>query len=214
MIIPAIIPTSEAHLKESLAKLSFAEEIQIDVVDGDFVEFSSWPYDPKGSPVNLKEDFQKFLIEVDLMVAHPENAVDAWQKAGVRKFVVHLESLENPFHFFRAMKTKSIELGLSILNDSPLEHLYPYLDQISYVQLMGIEKIGQQGQPFDSRVIDRIATLRALFPRLVISVDGSVNKETIKSLKDAGADRFVAGSSVLKAEDPKAAVVELLKIIA
>jgi pentose-5-phosphate-3-epimerase len=74
---------------------------------------------------------------------------------------------------------------------------------------MGIKHIGSQGQPFDERVLERVAKLRALYPSRTISIDGSVNRETLPQLKAAGADRFVSGSAILNQPDPVLAYTEL-----
>ena len=73
---------------------------------------------------------------------------------------------------------------------------------------MGIAKIGSQGQPFDERVLERVRVLRAEYPELTISIDGSVNVETVVLLSQAGADRFVSGSAILKAKNPAEAFHE------
>ncbi len=70
---------------------------------------------------------------------------------------------------------------------------------------MGIASIGAQGQLFDTRVIDRIRAIRHAHAALPISIDGSVNEATITALIDAGADRLVSGSAILRAEDPQRA---------
>ena len=66
---------------------------------------------------------------------------------------------------------------------------------------MGIEKIGFQGQDFDERVIGQIMGLRAKYPELKISIDGSVNKNTAPELVKAGVDRLVIGSALLRSFD-------------
>lgn len=54
-IVPAIIPKSQAQIESLLDKLNFSTEVHVDVVDGKFVPFLSWPYEPKGSPVDIKK---------------------------------------------------------------------------------------------------------------------------------------------------------------
>jgi ribulose-phosphate 3-epimerase len=76
--------------------------------------------------------------------------------------------------------------------------------QFDYVELMGIDEIGRQGQPFDERVLQRIRDIKAKYPDLEVSIDGSVNEDTLPRLKEAGADRFVVGSAILNAENPEA----------
>lgn len=213
MIIPAIIPASLSELKAVLEKVSFASTVQIDVVDGKFVPFTSWPYEPTGSPSEAADLLASHDAEIDLMVEDPIKAGREWLQAGARGLVFHLESLQDPKEALALADEFSFDLGLSINNDTPIETLYPYIQSADFVQVMGIAKIGQQGQPFDDRSLERVAELSALFPELTISVDGGVSESTIKNLKTAGATRFVVGSVILKADDPESKYKDMLKMI-
>lgn len=212
-IIPAIIPKSLTHLQESLAVVTFAKNIQIDVVDGQFVENISWPYAPEGNVSEASELINQYDVEVDLMVENPVKAAKDWIAAGAKALVFHIEGVSNIDEVLDLHKNESFNLGLSLNNDTPLENIYPFIDQIDFVQVMGIAKIGSQGQPFDARVLERIASLRALYKDLTISVDGGVNEENILELKKAGANNFVVGSTIMNATDPKDSYEQLLKII-
>ncbi|USN88105.1 MAG: hypothetical protein H6779_01510 [Candidatus Nomurabacteria bacterium] len=210
-IVPAIIPKSEEELKQSLVNLSFAEEIQIDVVDGKFVPFVSWPYNPPGSPFLIRDEAAKCSVEIDLMVTNPIEAGQEWLEAGADMLVFHIESIN--LESFRAfVNTTSVSVGVSALNDTPLENLYPYAEIADYVQLMGIAEIGAQGQSFDDRVLERIKVIKQKFPNHPISIDGSVNQETILLLKRAGANRFIAGSAIVGASDPYTAYKNLVSL--
>lgn len=213
MIIPAIIPTSLEELKSVLEKVAFAPLVQIDVVDGKFAPFTSWPYEPAGSPSEMSDLLAAIDIEVDLMVDDPINAGREWLEAGAKGLVFHLESLTNPKEALALAGEFNFNLGLSISNDTPVESLYTYIQSADFVQVMGIAKIGQQGQPFDDRSLERIAELSALFPDMTISVDGGVSEATIKNLKTAGATRFVAGSAIFKAANPENKYRDMLKMI-
>lgn len=216
MILPAIIPRSLADLKDTLAKVSFADSVQIDVVDGKFVENISWPYEPAGEPLEISQELSARNAEIDLMVADPINAGKKWLEAGAKALVFHVESLK-PGEMEEAIDLrhdiKDFRLGLSLNNETPLESIYLYVGDIDFIQLMGIAAIGSQGQPFDPRVLERIIALRTLYTSIDISIDGGVSAETIGELRKAGADRFVVGSAILKSADPAAAYADLLKII-
>ncbi len=202
-IIPAIIPQSFDHLRDALRVLEgVAKEVQIDIVDGSFVPFTSWPYRGSGSVMLLQEYADNYQIEMDLMVQNPELAVPLYVDAGVQKIVIHLESVIDLETIYAHHRTHTYKLGLSIGNDTPIEVLEKELSNADYVQLMGIRKIGTQGQPFDTAVLHRITQLRTKYPDLVISIDGSVNAESLLLLRDAGANRFVAGSAIFGAPDP------------
>ncbi len=213
MIIPAIIPTSLAELKSTLDRVAFADRIQIDVVDGKFVPFTSWPYEPKGAADEVSDYLASMPTEIDLMVSDPVKDGREWLLAGAKGLIFHLESLQDPKKALALADEFSFDIGFSINNDTPLESLYPYIKSIDFVQIMGIDKIGQQGQPFDSRSLERIAKLSALYPDTIISVDGGVTEASIKNLKEAGARRFVSGSAILKAGNPEEKYREMLKMI-
>lgn len=214
MIAPAIIPRSRADLEMKLALVAFAPRVQIDVVDHSFNDQASWPYVPPGRPSDVKDHLKLTTVEVDLMAEEAVTAGREWLLNGAKALVFHLENLTDPEAAVDLRKDFDLELGFAIGNDTPLEYLYPHIEQIDFVQLMGIGNIGLQGQPFDPRVLGRIATLRHLYPNLVISIDGGVNADTIRELQAAGANRFVVGSAILQAKQPEQSYRHLLKIIA
>ncbi|OGG86109.1 hypothetical protein A2392_01455 [Candidatus Kaiserbacteria bacterium RIFOXYB1_FULL_46_14] len=214
MIIPAIIPKSLDDLKDKLALLSFAPAVQIDLVDGKFVENVSWPYEPVGAAADATALIEDHEIEVDLMVDNPVLVAKDWLTIGAKRIVIHLESLSSVEDILSLKDNTHVLLGLAINNDTPIERLHPFVDQIDFVQLMGIASIGKQGEPFDDRVIDRITTIRSLYPNLTITVDGAVGKTNLAALKNAGANRFVVGSAILNSADPESTYEDLLKIIA
>lgn len=200
-IIPALIPADEQSLRENLRSLRFAHEIQIDVVDGQFVDYHSWPYEPAGAVQSIVSDIASHTIEVDLMVADPLAAAETWLAAGAQMLVFHVESVSfSDLERFLA-GCDGVSVGISALNDTPEEVLYAYAPLADYIQVMGIAQIGAQGAPFDERVLGRVARLQHDLPHLSISIDGSVNETTLPRLVSAGIDRFVVGSALLTAPD-------------
>jgi ribulose-phosphate 3-epimerase len=208
-ILPAVIPHTEAELRATLARLSFARAIQIDVVDGSFAAPASWPYDPSGSPMDIADALTPFDVEVDLMAYRPIEAAYEWHRAGVNRFVFHIETLENASMLASFKAETGVVVGCSLSNDTPLSALQSFHDTADFIQLMGIAHIGVQHEPFDERVLTRIHEVKQQYPSVSITVDGSVNQDTIMQLRDAGADRFAVGSAILTASDPEAAYREL-----
>lgn len=213
MILLSIIPKSSEDLGTILTNFSFAKSVQIDVVDGEFASPASWPYQPEGHVTDTRNLLTNYEVEVDLMVKDSVEAGKTWLLAGATSLVFHIEGVSNMEDVFTLQKEKPFKLGLALNNDTPLAIIYPYLDKVDFVQVMGIAEIGSQGQPFDNRSLERIATLRALYPDIIISVDGAVSEENILELKKAGANRFAIGSTILKSPDPEAKYQQLLKII-
>lgn len=213
-IVPAPIPRSAADLIAITERVSFAPAIQIDVVDGIFAAPASWPYEPIGTPHDVADVVAKFDTEIDLMAYEPIAAAHEWLAVGVRRFIFHIETLDNAEALAAFKRETDASVGCSLSNDTPLAALESYLPLCDFVQLMGIARIGVQGEPFDERVVIRTAQLKAQHPDMPIMIDGSVNEETLPHLRDAGADRFAVGSAILAAPDPEAAYHNLLSLLA
>lgn len=216
-IVPAIIPTSRHMLDVALASVrSFADFVQVDIVDGICAPSTSWPYsvDKSLESILTPLHFDAIHVELDLMIEAPEMTLPLWQQTGATHIVVHTESVRNFDTLFEHHKNNLYMLGLAFNNDSDislLDDIHPH--DYDFVQVMGIEHIGTQGQPFDERVVERIRELRSKYPHLHISVDGSVNETTLPTLVKNGASRFIVGSAILAAENPFAAYQKLETLV-
>ncbi len=226
-IIPAVLPRDFNDLRNSLAKVAgIAKTIQIDVCDGIFVSARTWPMNPHDresvEPILAEEEGLPFWdsvdFEFDLMVKNAREQFDFFIRLGAKKIIFHIEA-EEPIESFKEflegidMYTRdAVEIGIAINTTTPIEKLATIISYVDFVQCMGIEHIGVQGEPFDARVLSQIKELRTLYPELIISVDGSVNEETAPLLKEAGANRLVVGSALMKSFDIRETMSELKSI--
>ena len=212
-ILPAVIPKSRRHLDAMLMLFgSFTNECQVDIVDGIFDDSKSWPYNTSLAlaDVLLLQRFDQMRVELDLMIKNPEDTLDTWLRTGASRIIIHVESTNHLDDILAHAGTHAYQLGLAFTNDTDLSLLSTVdMSCVDFVQLMGIADIGEQGNPFDARVIPRIAFVRKAFPKLPISIDGGVTKETITTLKHAGATKFVVGSAIVRALQPALAYKEL-----
>lgn len=226
-IIPAILPEDIDDLREKLSLISgIAPLAQIDICDGKLTPTKTWPY-KKGVDetflriVGQEEGFpfwDSVDFEADLMVKHPENIIDDWVAAGAKRVIIHIESTPDPLSLIRKIKQEygtasessyGVEVGAALNTETPNEEIYNLLDSVNdegapsidFVQFMGIENIGYQGEPFDERVFEKIRDLRERFPETIISVDGGVSLENAAELIEAGANRLVSGSAIFESGD-------------
>jgi len=199
-IIPAIIPSTLSDLRQLVSRLAGLPEIHLDVVDGIFVPFISWPYNSQELPRVAKESLDVFSLEVDLMVSKPLSAAHNWIEAGADQLVFHVETISLA-SFKDFTDNTNMTIGISSNNDTDFNILKEYLPYADYVQVMGIGAIGTQGQPFDVRSLNRIAMIRENFPNLAISIDGSVNAETLPKLVSLKLNRYIIGSAIIKQDD-------------
>ena len=215
IVVPAIIPTSKEHLFATLAPLrGVAKDIQIDLVDGIYAGTPSWPLSAHDSfqemCAAITELSHDFSIEVDLMVEEPEHYVDQLIEAGASRLVIHIGSTKKLDSI--VMHRNRVKIGFAFQNKTLLEMLERFAYSIDFVQCMGIAEIGAQGNGFDDRVLPRIKDIHTRYPSLEISVDGHVTMFTLSLLKDAGATRFISGSAIFSAEDPKQAFLQMQKL--
>jgi len=207
-IIPAIMPKNLDDLNKKYSQVKgLANIVQIDVMDGKFVSSISWPYiEDDGKPLPIDFDF-----EADLMVLNPEIVVGNWIKAGAKRVIAHIESIDSAKNFekiFGAVSDRA-KLGIALNTTTSNDAIYPIVDKIDFAQFMGIEKIGFQGQLFDERALGKIADLRERFPKVIISVDGGVNMKNAPRLIKAGANRLVSGSAIFESDNIKDAIEKL-----
>lgn len=126
--------------------------------------------------------------------------VEEWVRTGATRVIIHVE-MRGDLDLAISKIKDQVEIGLAINVETPIDVLEKYIEQIDFVQCMGIDNIGFQGQSFDQKVIDKIKLLRSKYPELIISVDGGVSLESASILIEAGADRLVAGSAIFNAEN-------------
>jgi len=212
-IVPALIPKNQEQVVEYANVFKFSPEFHLDLVDGNFVSSVCWPYEPHGEAMSTKPQLDAYTLEVDLMVERPIAAATEWIKAGADMLVFHIETIN--LADFKALTSEvdGVSFGVSAHGDTTIETLAEYAKEADYIQLMGIHEIGAQGLPFDEKVFDKIAFLKQKFPLKSITVDGSVNRDTVKRLSDAGVDRFICGSAIIGQPNPEKAHAELAKLI-
>lgn len=204
-IIPAIIPKNLDDLRDKVGQVAhYVKQIQIDICDGNFVPAKSWPYtgrieeferilhEEEGMPYWDKVDF-----EVDLMISNPEGEIEKWIVAGANRIIIHTESVKNIKEIVKINDNRA-DLGIALNIDTPNHEISGYLEDVKFVQFMGIAKIGYQREPFDDRVLDKIREFHSAHPEVIISVDGGVSIDNAHALIEAGVKRLVSGSAIFE----------------
>ena len=219
-IIPAILPSDFREIleKADLVK-GFTKTIQIDICDGHFVPSFTWPYikhDDSYERMLHEEDglpFWKELdYEFDLMVDHPEKIIEDWVMVGATRIVIHAEAKGDVVGAINALGGR-VEVGLAFNIDTDIvipasvKESLDGLSCIDFIQLMGIDRVGYQGQKFDEKVIKKIKSTKTKYPNIPISIDGAVSLETAPRLIAAGANRLVIGSAIFETDNPIDAVM-------
>ena len=186
--------------------------LHFDVMDGHFVPNISF-----GVPVlaSLHKGMPDAFFDVHLMISHPLTYAEAFARAGAGLINFHLEAEDDPAAVLAAIRSAGCKTGMTISPKTPAEKLFPWLDQLDLVLVMGVEP-GFGGQKFMPSALDKLAALKAERQarslQFLLEVDGGVNAQTAPLCTQAGADVLVAGSAVFAAADPAAVIQSLAAV--
>ena len=183
--------------------------VHLDVMDGVFVPNLSF------GPEVIKS-FRKLTnkpFDTHLMIVNPDKYIKNYVDAGSDLITFHFEASEDSIKTINLIKSFGIKAGISIKPNtkvSEIKHLLPYLD---LVLIMSVEP-GFGGQKFMPGAIDKVRELKELKDEnnysYLISIDGGINGETIKYVKDY-LDLVVVGSYILKSDDKNKAIKSIME---
>ena len=209
-IAPSILSADFCNLGRDIQRVSSADYLHVDVMDGAFV-----PNISLGVPVvqSIRKSTDMFL-DVHLMVDKPLRYIETFARAGADLLTVHLEA-DHPRYIAQALQVMGecgVKKGVALRPITKAEAILPYLEELDLVLVMTVEP-GFGGQPFMDSQLDTIRQVRALIekhnPACELEVDGGIAPKTAPLVVEAGANVLVAGSAVYGAEDPAAAIAAL-----
>ncbi|MDO5034081.1 MAG: ribulose-phosphate 3-epimerase [Actinomycetaceae bacterium] len=212
-ISPSILNCDISDLAGELHKIRNADFAHVDIMDNHFVPNLTW-----GLPV-VEAVIARDILPVDchLMIEDPDRWAPAYAEAGAASVTFHAEAAKAPLRLAGEIHRLGAKVGLGLKPDTDIHDYEDLLSYFDMILVMTVEP-GFGGQPFLHSQMNKIRRVREAAKRsgveIAIQVDGGVNRKTIEIAADAGADVFVAGSAVFKAEDAYEEVDELRRIAA
>ena len=203
-ILPSLLAADFGRLADEIlrAEASGAEALHLDVMDAHFVPNLSFGPDVVALAARTAPGFYR---NVHLMMTRPDLYLEAFAKAGAQTIQIHVEADCDIHTELKRIRAMGLKNAIVINPETPVEHLFPYLDEIDEALVMTVHP-GYGGQKFIEDCMPKVETLRRMRPNLDIMVDGGINAETALIAAKAGANQFVAGSYLFKQADMKAAV--------
>ncbi len=212
-IAPSILSADFTRLGEQIAaaEAGGAAIIHVDVMDGHFVpNITIGPF-----IVEAVRRATRLPIDTHLMIEQPDQYIPAFARAGANMISIHPETTYHLHRSLTLIRQEGCQAGLVLNPATPLAYVEEALDEIDYVLLMSVNP-GFGGQKFIPGALDKLRRLRRLLDdagsrgtRVRIEIDGGIVPGNIAEVAAAGAEIFVAGSSVFGQPDPAAAVREL-----
>lgn len=209
-IAPSLLAADFLHLEKDIELVNkCGDVIHLDVMDGTLVPNISFGF----SVIDQLSKIATAPMDAHLMVVHPERWFEKLAKDGVQMCSFHYEAAgRNTSRFIKQIQDLGMKAGVAINPDVPVSKLFPYIGKADYFLIISVFA-GFGGQKFIYESIDRVAELKAEIDRrgakAIIEIDGGINMDTVKAVREAGVELAVAGSSVYGAADPAAAIAAL-----
>jgi ribulose-phosphate 3-epimerase len=212
-IAPSILAANFAKLGEDVRVVeeAGADIIHVDIMDGHFV-----PNISLGIPVvaSLRKA-TRLPLDVHLMIEQPELYIEGFVRAGGNRILVHQEATVHLDRALAMIRELGAQAGAAINPATPVGMLSEVLDKVDTVLVMTVNP-GFGGQRFIPNTYEKIRQLNEMRSRynasFRIEVDGGVDPGNTAELAQAGANTFVAGTSIFHTADPAAATRQLKKL--
>lgn len=211
LISPSILNCDFGHLADEMDKIATADYAHIDIMDNHFV-----PNLALGLPIAEAAVANSSVpCDAHLMIEQPDRWAPAYAELGFASVTFHAEAAMAPVKLALELHAMGVRTSLALRPGTPIEPYIDLLPEFDQILVMTVEP-GFGGQKFLDLTLPKIQRTRKAIEDagldLWIQVDGGVSRETIERAAEAGANNFVAGSAVFKAEDAVAEIAELRRL--
>ncbi len=208
-IAPSILAADFSKLGDEVALVEpHVDLLHIDVMDGHFV-----PNLSLGIPVIASlRPYTRLRFDCHMMTTNADAYLAELRVAGADIVTVHIEAFPEPEQLARNARSEGLEFGLVLNPPTPFDAVAPFVELCDLVVVMSVHP-GFGGQSFIDATLGKIEEARKFVDSrglgADIEVDGGIGPENVGRARRAGADVFVAGSSVFHAEDPVAVIAAM-----
>jgi ribulose-phosphate 3-epimerase len=212
-INPSILNANFNDLENEIAKVSEVSDfLHLDIMDNIFVP--NFTFDLKKAFEIIS--FSKLPVDSHLMISNPDEIAPLYAEKGSASVTFHFEAATDVGKTISNIRSSGSKVGLAIKPATQLNEIEKWIEKIDMLLIMTVEP-GFGGQSFMQDQLEKVSQARTIIERFSknkpnLQIDGGVSLETIGDAARAGANCFVAGSAVYKADNPAEMVVSLRKL--
>ena len=210
LIAPSLLSCDFSRFGEEIARMdkAGADMMHLDIMDAHFVPNLTFC----APVIKFVRKYTDKPFDVHLMISEPLKYIEDFAKAGADIITFHVESDSDIKATIDKIKSFGLKAGLVIKPNTPVESVFPYLEDLYMVLVMTVEP-GFGGQSFMADMMPKVEALKSKREEMgldfLIEADGGIGDTTIATAAKAGVDVAVAGTAVFKAEDAAAKIREL-----
>lgn len=206
-INPSILAADFANFERELGRIATADCVHVDIMDNHFVPNLTFGL----AMTERLQELSTIPLDVHLMIDDPDRWAPGYAELGAFSVTFHAEAARDATALARRLRDIGARAGIAVKPGTPIEPLLDLLPEFDQVLVMTVEP-GFGGQSFMAETMPKLGLLRDAVAKsgldVWLQVDGGINEETIQVAAEAGADTFVAGSSVFRGE-PAAQIAAL-----
>jgi len=204
-INPSILAADFANFEREIARIQTADLVHVDVMDNHFVP--NLTFGP--ATVERLQQLSTIPLDIHLMIDDPDRWAPGYAELGAFSVTFHAEAAADAVALARTLRSIGSRAGIALKPGTAVEPYLELLPEFDQVLVMTVEP-GFGGQSFIESVMPKLVSLREARGDLDVwlQVDGGITTDTIGIAAEAGADTFVAGSSVYRG-DPAANIAAL-----
>ena len=206
-ITPSILNADFDDLANEIAKVAEDSDlIHLDVMDNVFVPNFTFDFEQAAAIIASSP----VAVDSHLMIADVDRLAPAYAHAGSASVTIHAEATRDIRATLKGIRSHGARAALALKPGTSIEEYERFVDDVDMFLIMTVEP-GFGGQKFMDSMMEKVRRTRKLIGSrpIWLQVDGGISLETIELAVAAGADTFVAGSAVFKAEDPAQMVIAL-----
>lgn len=208
---PSILNADLNNLQSEIARIAEVSDfVHLDVMDNIFVPNFTFDF---GRAAKIIAQCP-IPVDAHLMVENADQVGPQYASTGCESVTVHAEATTDIRKTLQAIRVEGARAGLAVKPGTAIESYADFTDLVDMFLIMTVEP-GFGGQRFMLDMVAKIERAKRIIGArpIWLQVDGGISLETIEMAATAGADTFVAGSAVFKADDP-AEMIERLRSLA